>query len=46
MTSPNERQEALSDELLNDYFNSKAVLGDHGLTKQLTMHLVERALEA
>jgi hypothetical protein len=32
--------------LLKDYTNPQDILGEHGLLKQLTKHLVERVLEA
>jgi transposase-like protein len=40
------KQAALLDELLKDYTNPQDILGEHGLLKQLTQRLVERALEA
>jgi len=46
MTSVTKRQEALLDELLKDYTNPQDILGEHGLLKQLTKRVVERALEA
>jgi transposase-like protein len=46
MTSDTARQDALLDELLKDYRDPKEILGEHGLLKQLTRRLVERALEA
>lgn len=46
MTSDTARQDALLDELLKNYREPKDVLGEHGLLKQLTRRLVERALEA
>ena len=46
MTSETARQDALLDELLKDYSDPKEILGEHGLLKQLTRRLVERALEA
>jgi putative transposase len=46
MTSVNAKHEALLDELLKDYTDPKDLLGEHGLLKQLTKRVVERALEA
>jgi putative transposase len=46
MTSNTTKQDALLDELLKGYTNPKDILGEHGLLKQLTQRLVERALEA
>jgi putative transposase len=46
MTSMDPKQAALLDELLKDYTNPQDILGEHGLLKQLTQRLVERALEA
>src|SRR4029453_11307665 len=46
MTSVNTKQEALLDELLKDYTSPQAILGEHGLLKQLTKRVVERVLEA
>jgi len=46
MTSDTARQDALLDELLKNYREPKDILGEHGLLKQLTRRLVERALEA
>ena len=46
MTSVNPKQEALLDELLKDYTDPQDILGEHGLLKQLTTRLVERALDA
>ncbi len=46
MASSKQKQEALLDELLKDYSDPKEILGEHGLLKQLTKHVVERALEA
>src|SRR5262249_32823690 len=40
------KHDALLDELLKDYTDPKAILGEHGLLRQLTKRLVERALEA
>src|SRR5262249_24225846 len=46
MTSVTAQHEALLDELLQDYTDPKDILGEHGLLKQLTKRVVERALEA
>src|SRR4029450_5809785 len=46
MTSVNTKQEALLDELLKDYTSPQAILGEHGLLKQLTKRVGERGLEA
>jgi putative transposase len=46
MTSVTKKQEALLDELLKEYTNPQDILGEHGLLKQLTKRVVERALEA
>jgi len=46
MTRNTAKQDALLDELLKDYTDPKDVLGEHGLLRQLTTRLVERALEA
>ncbi len=46
MTSDTARQDALLDELLKHYRTPQEILGQHGLLKQLTRRLVERALEA
>jgi transposase-like protein len=46
MTRDTAKQDALLDELLKGYTNPKDILGEHGLLKQLTRRLVERALEA
>jgi len=46
MTGDNMRQDALLDELLKNYRDPQEILGEHGLIKQLTRRLVERALEA
>ena len=46
MASLKQKQEALLDELLKDYSDPKEILGEHGLLKQLTKRVVERALEA
>ena len=46
MTSVNAKHEALLDALLKDYTDPKDILGEHGLLKQLTKRVVERALAA
>ena len=46
MTSVNAKQEALLDELLKDYTDPQAILGEHGLLKRLSKRVVERVLEA
>jgi putative transposase len=46
MTRNTAQQDALLDELLKDYTDPKDILGEHGLLRQLTTRLVERALEA
>ena len=46
MTSVNAKHAALLDELLKDYTDPKDILGEHGLRKQLTKRVVERALAA
>ena len=46
MASSKQKQDALLDELLKDYSDPKEILGEHGLLKQLTKRVVERALEA
>jgi transposase-like protein len=46
MTSVTKKHEALLDELLKDYADPKDILGEHGLLKQLTKRVIERALEA
>jgi transposase-like protein len=46
MTSDTARQDELLDELLKNYRTPQEILGEHGLIKQLTRRLVERALEA
>ena len=46
MTSVTKKHEALLDELLKDYTDPQDILGEHGLLKQLTKRVVERALEA
>ena len=46
MASGNKHQDTLLGELLKDYTNPKDILGEHGLLRQLTKRLVERALEA
>src|SRR5262245_12836987 len=40
------KQDALLDELLKDYTDPKDILGEHGVLRQLTTRVVERALEA
>jgi putative transposase len=46
MTSAKTKHDALLDELLKDYTDPKDILGEHGLLKQLTKRVVERALDA
>ncbi len=46
MTSTKTKHDALLDELLKDYTDPKDLLGEHGLLKQLTKRVVERALDA
>jgi transposase-like protein len=46
MTRNTAKQDALLDALLKDYTDPKDILGEHGLLRQLTKRLVERALEA
>ena len=46
MTRVNTKQEALLDELLKDCTSPQAILGAHGLLKQLTKRMIERVLEA
>ncbi len=46
MTSNPTKQDALLDELPKGYTDPKDILGEHGLLKQLTPRLVERALKA
>jgi putative transposase len=46
MTRHTAKHDALLDELLKDYTDPKDILGEHGLLRQLTKRLVERALEA
>lgn len=46
MTRNAAKHEALLDELLKDYTNPKDILGEHGLLKQLTKRMIERALAA
>ena len=46
MASRKTQYDALLDELLKDYTTPQEILGAHGLLKQLTKRLVERALEA
>jgi putative transposase len=46
MTRHTATHDALLDELLKDYTAPKAILGAHGLLRQWTKRVVERALEA
>ena len=46
MTSTRKKTDALLDELLKGCKGPKDILGEHGLLKQLTQRMVERALEA
>jgi transposase-like protein len=46
MTSNTTKQDALLNELFKGYTDPKDILGEHGLLKQSTQRLVERALEA
>src|SRR6266480_3745537 len=46
MTSVKAKHEALLDALLKGYTDPQDILGEHGLLKQLTKQVVERALEA
>ena len=46
MASRQTQYDTLLDELLQDYTTPQEILGAHGLLKQLTKRLVERALEA
>ena len=46
MTSAKTKHDALLDELLKDYTDPKDILGEHGLLKQLTKRVMERALDA
>ena len=46
MTRNTAKHDALLDELLKDYTDPKDILGEHGLLRQLTQRVVERALEA
>jgi transposase-like protein len=46
VTSKQEKTDALLDELLEGCSSPQEVLGEHGLLKQLTKRVVERALEA
>src|SRR5215471_6176558 len=46
MTRNAAKHEALLDELLKDYTDPKDILGAHGLLKQLTKRVMERALAA
>src|ERR687883_1485672 len=44
MTRNAAKHDALLDELLKDYTDPKDILGEHGLLKQLTKRVIERAL--
>ena len=46
MTTPKSLPTDLIDSLLADYKKSEDLIGEHGLLKQLTKALVERALQA
>ncbi len=46
MTKPNTKTDALLDDLLKDCESPEDILGEHGLLKDLTKRLVERALTA
>src|SRR5918912_2032281 len=46
MASRKTQYDALLDELLKDYTTPQEILGAHGLLKQLTKRVSERALEA
>jgi len=46
MTRNAAKHDALLDELLKDYTYAKDILGEHGLLRQLTKRVIERALEA
>jgi putative transposase len=46
MTRHTAKHDALLDELLKDYTDPKDILGAHGLLRQLTKRVIERALEA
>ena len=46
MTRNTAKHDVLLDELLKDYTDPKDILGEHGLLRQLTKRVVERALEA
>jgi putative transposase len=46
MTRNAAKHDALLDELLKDYTDPKDILGEHGLLKQLTKRVIERALAA
>jgi putative transposase len=46
MTRNTAKQDALLDELLKEDTDPKDILGEHGLLRQLTKRVVERALEA
>ena len=45
MASRKTQYDVLLDELLKDYTTPQEILGAHGLLKQLTKRLVERALD-
>ena len=46
MARVNKKHDALWGDLLRDYTAPKDILGEHGLLRQLTQWVVERALEA
>jgi putative transposase len=46
MTRNTTKHDALLDALLKDYTDPKDILGEHGLLRQLTKRVIERALEA
>src|SRR5207248_5571680 len=46
MSSVHAKHEALLDELLKHYTDPKDILGEHGLLKQLTKRVIERARAA
>jgi putative transposase len=46
MTRNTAKHDALLDELLKDCTDPKDILGEHGLLRQLTKRVVERALAA
>ena len=46
MTRNTAKHDTLLDELLKDYTDPKDILGKHGLLRQLTKRVIERALEA